>query len=288
LGWLPRPLAQDAEFRINSRGVRGRKEIPYEKSSGERRIVVLGDSFTFAHGYEVGLPPIADDEVYTAVMERELPGTTVVNLGVAGFGTDQQVMYLSREGFRYAPDLVVITLYPDDLNRSLLGFRDYAKPKFVLKDGGLELRGVPVPPPDELEKTLEASPPRSRLWAILKWQSRRAAGRFAPLGWLKVERLNEAIFHRAHDEAGRHNSKLLFVMIPINGFGPELHRAEAFLEDWGKRAGVPVLLLRRPFTQLPPEERGKLYIDHWTPFGHKVAGEAIARKIKEGNLLGSP
>jgi hypothetical protein len=54
---------------------------------------------------------------------------------------------LREEGLRYEPDLVVLGYYADDVSRNALAFRDYAKPRFVLRDGSLVLTGSPVPTP---------------------------------------------------------------------------------------------------------------------------------------------
>jgi len=75
----------------NSLGLRG-KEITLEKPSGYKRILVLGDSFTF------GLY-VSDEETYPAVLEKLLTGqghkVEVINAGYAdGFETDDIYCWL--------------------------------------------------------------------------------------------------------------------------------------------------------------------------------------------------
>ena len=36
----------------------------------------------------------------------------VINAGVSGFGTDQELLWLREEGVKYAPDLVLLAVYP--------------------------------------------------------------------------------------------------------------------------------------------------------------------------------
>ena len=152
LGWKVKPNLRDTEaFRgkplsTNSRGLRGSVEHSYEKPPGVFRIVVLGDSFTF--GEEVG-----DEETYSHYLQELLPQVEVLNLGVHGYGHDQMLLYLQEEGLRYKPDLVLLGFLTVDMERNILAFRDYAKPRFVLRDGKLVLTHSPVP---SVEETLAA------------------------------------------------------------------------------------------------------------------------------------
>jgi len=284
LGWRPKPFAERDGFRLNSRGLRGGREYD-AKRPGERRALVVGDSYTFAGRYSDDLPAIQDDSIYTAVIERGLPGTTVINLGVPGYGTDQMLLYLREEGLRYEPDLVVLTLFVDNLYRALLNFRDYAKPRFDLEQGTLTLRNVPLPPPEELERELPAGKPLSYGWLIGKIMFRRITDRFASLGTLEVDKLNAAILDAFREEVRRRDVPLLVVMIPAPEQTPALHRSERIVKAWGERAEVPVLLLRDSFHGLSPADRARLYIDHLTPFGHEIAGQAILERIRADQLV---
>ena len=68
-------------YHANSRGHRGISEQPFQKEKGNKKILGLGDSFTFGVGVE-------DNETYLAIMETELrdslPGMQTINGGVAG------------------------------------------------------------------------------------------------------------------------------------------------------------------------------------------------------------
>lgn len=98
---LGRPLT------INSMGLRDR-EYSYEKPAGTRRILMLGDSMTWGLG-------VGDDEIFTEVLERkyatEGKPVEVINTAVSGWGTDQALLFLQTEGFKYQPDLVVLNFY---------------------------------------------------------------------------------------------------------------------------------------------------------------------------------
>ena len=62
----------------------------------------MGDSFTFGTDAD-------DGERFTDLLPA-LAELEVVNLGVAGYGTDQELRVLEIEGLRYDPDIVILTV----------------------------------------------------------------------------------------------------------------------------------------------------------------------------------
>ena len=145
-GWLVKPEFE-VEYRINGAGLRdldyGRRR-PLEG----RRLLVMGDSF--AEGWGVQL-----EESVSKKLEKKLQKTApkktfeVLNFGVAGYGTDQEMLLFEELGRFYQPHLVLVLFYVNDLinnaNRQGIGAERGYKPYFrVGRDGGLQLRGVPV------------------------------------------------------------------------------------------------------------------------------------------------
>lgn len=99
-GLAPGPHAMGVA--INAQGLRD-VDRPVEKPAGTRRVLVLGDSFTFgAVPFEQGFP---------RQLAGLLPGVDVVNAGVPGWTTWQQAAWLRRDGLRYGPDVVVVALF---------------------------------------------------------------------------------------------------------------------------------------------------------------------------------
>lgn len=97
---------------LNSHGLRD-DEIPYDKSPGEKRVLVLGDSVTFGWGVSQG-------ETFSDRMEyllNESPGDKwqVINSGVNGYNTEQEAAYLRIKGMRYSPDIVVLVYVSNDV-----------------------------------------------------------------------------------------------------------------------------------------------------------------------------
>ena len=181
-GWALRPGLRRVEafenktVSSNSRGLRGSSEHAYEKPPGTLRILTFGDSFTF--GEEV-----SDDETWTYFLEKLLPGSEVINFGVHGYGHDQMLLYLREEGIKYHPDIVILGFVSEDMERNMLSFRDYAKPRFVLDGGRLVLTNTPVP---RIEETLAREPWRSKFLDVLTMLRDRYRERFEELE-LKTE-----------------------------------------------------------------------------------------------------
>ena len=111
------------EFRVrvrtNAAGFRG-AELPGPKGRGVRRVVVLGDSFTWGFG-------VPERQAYPARLERRLndavdtqgPGARrieVVNLGVPGAGPLDYLYHLEHTALRLEPDVVLVGVFANDVN----------------------------------------------------------------------------------------------------------------------------------------------------------------------------
>ncbi len=111
----------------------------FEKPSDQRRIVVLGDSFV--DGAEVG-----DDEVFTWKLNERLDGFEVINLGVYGYSTSQELVMLQKYGLKYDPDMVLLVTLPNDFVGNYTTIGDFGPtPTFVLKDGEIQFRATDHP-----------------------------------------------------------------------------------------------------------------------------------------------
>jgi hypothetical protein len=141
----------------NSKGIRDEAEHSYTKHKGRLRILCLGDSFTFGEG-------VSDSETYTHYLQQMLPNVEVINMGVHGYGHDQTLIYLKKEGVKYRPDIVILGFLAQDGDRNMMTFSDYAKPRFKLINSKLKLCNVPVPSPD---MTLKQEPWRSKFLDLL-------------------------------------------------------------------------------------------------------------------------
>jgi hypothetical protein len=119
LGWVLRREASGVVttetkqyVHINGHGFHDR-ERSYDKPENTIRIVVLGNSWTEALQVPV-------EKNYCSVLEKELTArhcfgerrVEVLNFGVAGYSTAQELLTLRQEVWKYHPDLVIVALYP--------------------------------------------------------------------------------------------------------------------------------------------------------------------------------
>jgi lysophospholipase L1-like esterase len=92
--------------RINNVNLRG-EDVPPVKAEGERRILCLGDSFTFGSGVEE--PLVWPQHLQTLVGPVQESRVRVMNAGSNGWGTAWQRLYLERRGMpQTQPDIVVL------------------------------------------------------------------------------------------------------------------------------------------------------------------------------------
>ena len=149
LGWKLRAGARgtvSAESKqwvqINSHGFRDR-ERSYEKPINTVRIAVLGNSWTEAL-------QVPQEKVYAAVLQDDLQQRAcfapkqveVLNFGVAGYSTAQELLTLQQKVWSYQPDIVLLAFYPArDIANGLRELNNAVNPEqspyFVYRDGKL-------------------------------------------------------------------------------------------------------------------------------------------------------
>ena len=138
-GWYRKEGA--AYVRVNSQGLRDR-EHAREKPPGVVRIALVGDSYAEAL-------QVAQEAAFWSVMERDLRGcgafdgreVEVINFGVSGYGTAQELLTLRRKVWAYSPDIVLlaVTTNNDITDNSRALKRTDEVPYFVFRDGRLVL-----------------------------------------------------------------------------------------------------------------------------------------------------
>lgn len=139
-GWRLRPdwrgqTRDGRTVRLNSQGFRGPAAGPI--ASGRRRVLLLGDSLTFGTGVD-------DGETFAAELARQEPALEPLNFGVSGYGTDQELLLLEREGLPLTPAVVVLDVcVGNDVLDNALPVYVYdgatPKPYFTLEGAGLRL-----------------------------------------------------------------------------------------------------------------------------------------------------
>jgi hypothetical protein len=132
----------EAYIRINSDGLRDREHAK-QKPANTLRIALLGDSYSEA--LQVPL-----EDAFWVVMEEKLQGCSafnegkrveVINFGVSGYGTAQELLTLREKVWDYAPDIVLLAMTTNnDITDNLREFKKAEEiPYFVYRDGRLTL-----------------------------------------------------------------------------------------------------------------------------------------------------
>ena len=283
LGWVPRPDLVDYVHPLlssnrrpvgtNSTGMRGRREFSPDKPVAVRRIVIIGDSFTFGIGED-------DDHIWPARLAADLDGWEVLNLGVFGYGTDQQLVMLRERGMRWQPDVVIQAVYVDDHFRNGMAFRDYAKPRFVLDGDALRLTGVPVPTPDDILAEADGSSAfGSRTLDLIR---ERLRGGDAPRPRdADLEPLTRAILRETVRTAGAGGARFLLVVIPIHHAEERSRRVEDLLATWAAELEVPLVNVREPLAKQERDTGTPMWAVHFTRAGHEATARVVRRKLAD-------
>jgi hypothetical protein len=137
LGWALIPNKVQADIRINSIGLGDIELEPAAKPT----VAFVGDSFVFGAGVNA-------EQRFTDLLRRDLPEMRVVNVSVAGYGTDQELLLLKRLWPKLEPRVVVLIVCVDndheDNSRNARHGRHF-KP-YVVKAGNMwRFEGLPVP-----------------------------------------------------------------------------------------------------------------------------------------------
>jgi lysophospholipase L1-like esterase len=137
------------EFRTNAQGFRDDENYEHRKPDGLRRVLVLGDSQT--QGFEV-----RQSSTFAKVLENRLRNkgidAQVLNTGMSGFGTAEELMYLEHEGIKYHPDAVVLAFFGNDFDDSV------KSGLYELTDGKLVVRTTSYTPGVKAIAILNAVP----------------------------------------------------------------------------------------------------------------------------------
>jgi hypothetical protein len=277
LGWDLRPGVRRDGLTTNAVGLRGRREYTPVPPPGVQRVLAVGDSFVFGE-------KLRDEESLPAQLETALSRHgrwEVLNLGVPGYGTDQQWLRLQRLGFRYRADVVVLGFFEDDARRNIMYFRDYAKPVFELDGGQLALRNVPVPSPEELlTRPARGLPCRLRILCAFELIEDGLAFDWQVLAVERVPagRVTLAILDALREAVVSRGMRLVLLTIP-RPVRPQPTTTEDLLVRWAARTRTAIVNGRLAYLALPESDRKRVFAGHWTPYGAAVTARVLAERI---------
>jgi hypothetical protein len=188
-------------------------------STGRRTIALLGDSYAWGFG-------VQREEMIADRLESLLPGWEVINYGVPGYGTDQELILLRRLLAEQVPTTVVVQVsLLNDLDTILnpVAYR-LPKPRFRFSKSSLSLDGVPVRRLEDWEqistsymiKEFVTEHVHLYAWTRVRWRNLKAffAGYFGMMDGSHEARtkiLRKEVHHRV-DKAWRLFEALLTEM----------------------------------------------------------------------------
>lgn len=259
LGWFPRKNSSDTyagsrtiTVEHNSRGFRDQEHHKSDKPG----ILFIGDSFVW--GYDVNA-----SERFTEKLRARMLDWDVYNLGVSGYGTDQELLLLMDQFDYYRPRIVflVFCTYNDDMDNSSnnIGQGAYYKPYFDVSQN-MQLKGIPVP------KSLSYFGSQYP-WLANSYVVRLLVQAFAP-PLVTVANPTASIIHRLKDFVVERNSILVV----------GLEQPHYALEYILRAEGIP-------YVQLNGAERFPANGWHWTPEGHTAVSDVIYAFLHKQGVL---
>jgi lysophospholipase L1-like esterase len=284
------------------------------KPDNTRRVLILGDSYTFGVGVDQA-------ETFPAVTEKLLntSGTLkyqIINAGTPGWGTQNQLALWREKGKAMQPDTVVIAYYQNDLDDNL------RYPLFTLADGKV------MPNPAAIDKLHDEKSNITNFIPLYDWlcshshlinylrrtiaarqqvarmESGQAAHQSSPgqteptthTLTVNLERydgkiylrdrfnLYETLMQEMINDITSSGADVVILLIAgptdlTGASGARYTEAERLARQWaGESENIQALSLRPVFGPLHFKEKRKLYLDvdrHFSIEGNRAAAEAL-------------
>ncbi|OVE77408.1 hypothetical protein BVX98_02570 [bacterium F11] len=242
-----------------------------EKPSGTKRIIILGDSI--AAGQRI--PHTRD--IFPSIVEKRLnkkiPPIEVLNFGVIGYNTQQEVETLIDKGIDFNPDLVVLAYCLNDRRRD---------------DGSLYQQLLERRKEMGILDKLEISPHLSKS-ALYRWIKYHLLDQ---LHQKKIDQISQNTvrdyFERLSDVSIEHKFDVLVCVFPYlreidakeKAYPYQhLHEDVKKISEQNKFHHLDLLHTFRSCKDRQPKERLALDKIHPTALGHQCAAETISDTI---------
>ena len=265
-GIVWRHPAKGFTFTIEQHGVRANGAPP--PRTDRPPTLAVGDSFTFGENVD-------DRETWPAVLEQ-LTGVRVINGGVPGFGIDQTVLRAEQLHRVFAPDRIVVSFIPLDVQRGEMSISGHPKPYFEITDDGLALQ----PAPAVAQKPMRRLLARSVAAELLFSRALRPEGpeyllvhrRGVEVACLLMERL------AALGAGGPRVVVLAQPQAPVSD-PADVAIKEAVLAC-ARAEGLATLDLFPHVDAVPPAQRALLFETHMTPAGNRFVAARLAEFLE--------
>lgn len=295
---------------FNSAGMRDR-EHAIAKPAGTYRVLLLGDSFmeAFQVPFQASMPSLLEKSLAQALGKT----VEVINAGVSGWGTDDELRYLTAYGLQYQPDLVVIAMtLHNDISDNLR--QDWHR---LNSDTLIEVPHTATPFLAYKLVELKAYV-ATRLQAYQLWRRVRHGREIKQVGQRlnshvaqlfeeprpdairDGEALTRLLLQRIESVSAAAGAQTLLVLLPIryqlsdslfssfvksSGIPPGLmhmDEPQAALRGIADSLHLPVIDLLPGFQRWASDSSASLYLEwdgHWTETGHRLANELVTAGI---------
>lgn len=261
-----RPGAERDIYAVNSAGFRDR-ELPEAKPPGTFRIALLGDSIAWGHGLPL-------EQSLAKVLERLLNASgaelrfEVLNFGVSGYSTQQEVELYRVKAARYEPDLVIVAYCLNDAAESSIEGAVFKRLYFDLLH-------------------------HSYLWDEVVLRAQHIAAEW--FGYEPNFYQTQVDVRRQLELLQRHSAGVerMVVIFPLLQWSDEGYLHAPVHEAVAQAvAGLEyeLLDLAPVFRRLPAEELRQVPIDttHPNALGTRMAAEAVLQRLVERGMVPAP
>ncbi len=280
--------------RANRFGYRG-PDWEVAKPPGAFRVAVLGDSQTFGYG-------VLEEETFPALLERALRERRperlweVQNFGISGFNTAQEAEMCTLDVFPFAPDLVLLGFFPNDVDPPVLPEHFAERPAAAANDGARA--AIPEAsawsPPRWIGTLRTPQFLRTRGAALARRLGVRVAtatSRYADLYASRAPawRSCEEALRAARDACARRGVRFAVAILPFIVSFDETHpmtAAHRLVAAFCEAEGIPCLDLLPAYMG---KSAARLSVspvnNHMNAEGNRIAAEAILPWLLESGLV---
>ena len=304
---------------FNSAGMRDREHAE-AREPGVFRILLLGDSFMEALQvpFDSSLPGLLETRLSRESGRR----VEVLNAGVSGWGTDDELRYLTEYGVKYRPDLVVVAMtLHNDISDNL------REQWHTVKDGTLVDQQVqPIPSFEyrvlRLKAYLSTRFQIYQLWRRVRQRSEiQQTGQQLTSHVMQLFRiptsetiargvnLTGMLLRQIQTVSGQFGARVVLVLLPIRNqlsdslfagmfqganFPPaalDIDRPQRMITPVADSLGIPAIDLLpgfRAWTAYRPEPLYLEWDGHWNEAGHRLAAEEVTRGLMQAGVFSDP
>ncbi|MBI2136468.1 SGNH/GDSL hydrolase family protein [Candidatus Woesearchaeota archaeon] len=281
-------------IKTNNDGLRD-KEYPLKKPENTFRIVELGGSFTFGMGSPV-------ERIYPTLLENKLnnglsQNYDVINLGLFGINTIEEIEMLKLKGLKYSPDLVILDYSLDDTQSDTINAEKGIR-FFLRRINNFFLRkSISYSYFRSVVTKLKATSKNDRFIANLNDVNLSKKKYLNYLDTIysddyKGFRQVQDSLKELYDLSVKHNFKVLIVFTPeLRPFTMTEETLVYFekIENQSKQLGFETLSLFPALSQYDTDSIAVSQTDrHPNKIGHELIASAIYEKLINSTLLTKP